>query len=94
MDISNAIAGLLSVKEETEVLLLKKASQITVEVYQKYLRDQIMDIIDSDKVQTVGRFFLIHIFLYLELFEARNFLYYAENKTFKAGGRCCECNFG
>lgn len=49
VDISNALASLLSVKEENELSLIKKACQVSVDVYHKYLRDQIMDIIDSDK---------------------------------------------
>ncbi|XKL65902.1 hypothetical protein PGB90_009322 [Kerria lacca] len=49
VDISSVIASLLSIKEESELLIMKKACQMTVDVYQKYLRDQIMDIIDSDK---------------------------------------------
>lgn len=50
MDISNAVASLLSIKEDSEISIVKKASDVTVGVYQKYLRDQIVDIIDSDKV--------------------------------------------
>ncbi|KAK7590876.1 hypothetical protein V9T40_002489 [Parthenolecanium corni] len=49
IDISNAIASLLSIKEESELSCLRKASSLTTEVYHKYLREQIMDIIDNDK---------------------------------------------
>lgn len=49
VDISNAVASLLSIKEDSEISIVKKASEVTVGVYQKYLRDQIVDIIDSDK---------------------------------------------
>ncbi|XP_065221601.1 FACT complex subunit spt16-like [Planococcus citri] len=49
VDISNALASLLSVKEESELSVIKKACQITVNVYQKYLRDQIWVIVDSDR---------------------------------------------
>jgi nucleosome binding factor SPN SPT16 subunit len=56
VDISNAVASLMSTKEEQEISILRKASQVTVEVYQKYLRDQIMDIIDSDRVRSVNLF--------------------------------------
>ena len=55
VDISNAIGSLMSTKEDQELASLRKASQITVEVYQKYLRDQIMDIIDSDRVRALPR---------------------------------------
>lgn len=50
VDISAAVAYVMAPKEEQEVALTKKACQVTVDVYAKYLRDQIMEIIDADKV--------------------------------------------
>lgn len=38
-------------KDDPEIVLMKKAAQLTVDVYAKYLKDQIMEIIDSDKVR-------------------------------------------
>uniref|UniRef100_A0A6M2DW00 FACT complex subunit n=1 Tax=Xenopsylla cheopis TaxID=163159 RepID=A0A6M2DW00_XENCH len=49
VDISTGIGYLLSPKEDSETLIIKKASAISVEIFTKYLKDQIMDIIDSDK---------------------------------------------
>ncbi|XP_014244216.1 FACT complex subunit spt16 isoform X2 [Cimex lectularius] len=49
VDISGAVGYILSVKEESEQSLIKKASQVSVDIFNKYLKDQIMDIIDSDK---------------------------------------------
>lgn len=40
-------------KEESELSIVKKASGVTMDVFTKYLKDQLMDIIDSDKV-TMG----------------------------------------
>lgn len=40
----------MSPKEDTEVLTIKKAGMVSVDVFTKYLKDQIMEIIDSDKV--------------------------------------------
>ena len=37
-------------KEESEVKTIAKAAAVTQDVYNKYLKDQIMDIIDSQKV--------------------------------------------
>jgi hypothetical protein len=37
-------------KEEPELLTMKKACVVSVDVFNKYLKDQIMEIIDSDKV--------------------------------------------
>lgn len=37
-------------KEDAEILTVKKACLVSVDVFTKYLKDQIMEIIDSDKV--------------------------------------------
>lgn len=37
-------------KEDSEVAIIKRACQVTTDVYSKYLKDQIMEIIDADKV--------------------------------------------
>lgn len=47
---SAAVAYVMCPKEETEMLTVKKACLVSVDVYNKYLKDQILDIIDSDKV--------------------------------------------
>ncbi|XP_026473184.1 FACT complex subunit spt16 [Ctenocephalides felis] len=49
VDISTSIGYLLSPKEDSETHIIKKACAISVEIFTKYLKDQIMDIIDSDK---------------------------------------------
>ncbi len=50
-DMSSAMAYIMAVREESEVNTIKKASQVTVDVFSKYLKEQIMDIIDNDKVK-------------------------------------------
>ncbi|BES95500.1 FACT complex subunit (SPT16/CDC68) [Nesidiocoris tenuis] len=49
IDISAPVGYIISLKEESELNLIKKACQASVDVFNKYLKDQIMDIIDSDK---------------------------------------------
>lgn len=49
MDISSLISYVMAVKEESEVHTMKRAFQVTLDVFSKYLRDQIMDIVDADK---------------------------------------------
>ncbi|CAB3251883.1 unnamed protein product [Arctia plantaginis] len=49
VDISSAIALLMAPKEDSEIITVKKACLVTVDVFTKYLKDQIMEIIDSDK---------------------------------------------
>lgn len=49
VDVSASLAYEMSVKEESELKLMQKASQITCDVFSKYLRDQIMEIIDAEK---------------------------------------------
>ncbi|XP_022662771.1 FACT complex subunit spt16-like [Varroa jacobsoni] len=49
VDISPALAYVMSLKDDHEISLTKRASQMSVDVYSKYLRQQIMEIIDSDR---------------------------------------------
>lgn len=46
---SATMALVMSAKEESEIAIIKKASNATVDVFSKYLKEQIMDIIDRDK---------------------------------------------
>ncbi|XP_013114193.1 FACT complex subunit spt16 isoform X1 [Stomoxys calcitrans] len=49
VDISGAIAYIMCPKDEPEINNIRKASLVSVDLFNKYLKDQIMDIIDSDK---------------------------------------------
>lgn len=49
-DVSADVAYVMAPKEEPELLVMKKACSVSVDVFKKYLKDQIMEIIDSDKV--------------------------------------------
>lgn len=49
VDVSAAVAYLMAPKEDSEIITIKKACMVTVDVFTKYLKDQIMEIIDSDK---------------------------------------------
>ncbi|XP_015121825.1 FACT complex subunit spt16 isoform X5 [Diachasma alloeum] len=49
VDVSASCAYVMSPKEEIEILTVKKACLVSVDVFTKYLKDQIMEIIDSDK---------------------------------------------
>ncbi|CAL8087883.1 unnamed protein product [Calicophoron daubneyi] len=48
-DISGFLSGLFAVKDDAEVSLVKKACDVTCNVFNKYLKEEIMDIIDYDK---------------------------------------------
>jgi len=48
-DISTSIALLMAPKEDSEIEIIKKACGVTVDVYAKYLREEITEIIDLDK---------------------------------------------
>lgn len=50
VDVSSSVALLMAPKEDPEIITVKKACLVTVDVFTKYLKDQIMEIIDSDKV--------------------------------------------
>ncbi|KAG1714064.1 FACT complex subunit spt16 [Nymphon striatum] len=49
VDVSTTVAYLMSPKDEAEVNTMKKASQATVAVFDKFLKEQIMEIVDADK---------------------------------------------
>ncbi|XP_015604415.1 FACT complex subunit spt16 isoform X1 [Cephus cinctus] len=49
VDVSAATAYVMCPKEDSEILTIKKACLVSVDVFTKYLKDQIMEIIDSDK---------------------------------------------
>ncbi|KAG5683886.1 hypothetical protein PVAND_013146 [Polypedilum vanderplanki] len=49
IDVSGAFGWIMCVKEESEILTIKKACLVTVDVFNKYLKDHIMEIIDADK---------------------------------------------
>lgn len=50
IDVSAAVAYVMCPKEDSEILTVKKACLISVDVFGKYLKDQILEIIDNDKV--------------------------------------------
>ena len=45
------MAFIMSMKEDSELKIIKRACDITVDVFGKYLKDQVMEIIDADKVR-------------------------------------------
>lgn len=50
VDVSSTMAYIMAPKEESEIKTMQKASAVTCEVFSKYLREQIMEIIDAEKV--------------------------------------------
>lgn len=51
IDIGASIAYIIGPKEENEILTIKKACMVSVDIFNKYLKDNIMEIIDADKVR-------------------------------------------
>lgn len=49
VDVSTALGYIMCSKEEPEILTVKKACLVTVDVFNKYLKDHIMEVIDADK---------------------------------------------
>lgn len=49
MDVSSQVALVMATKEEAEVHIMKRAFQSSIDVLNKYLRDQILDIVDGEK---------------------------------------------
>lgn len=50
MDISASIAYLLAVKDDEELGLIRKACEITGKLYSKHLKDQVVNTVDSERV--------------------------------------------
>lgn len=49
VDVSSAVANLMAIKDENEIALMKKAAQVTSEVFSKKLKEDIISIVDEDK---------------------------------------------
>jgi len=49
VDMSSSFAYLMASKEDVELGLVKKAAGLSSDIFSKYLKEQIMDIIDGDK---------------------------------------------
>ena len=54
-------------REESEINTIKKACQVTLDIYSKYLKEQIMDIIDNDKVGHQIRMYMLYQYYNLRL---------------------------
>jgi len=49
IDISSGAAYVMAAKEENELSIIKKACQVSVDLFNKYLKEQVMEIVDADK---------------------------------------------
>ncbi len=49
IDIGGALGWIMCAKDDSEIISVKKACLVTVDVFNKYLKDHIMEIIDADK---------------------------------------------
>ena len=49
IDICSAIAYIMAPKEDPELVTIKKACLVSMDVFSKYLKDHIMEVIDADK---------------------------------------------
>lgn len=45
------VAYTMAVKEDGELALMKKAAAITSEVYSKFFKERVMEIVDADEVR-------------------------------------------
>jgi len=50
LDVSSPMAYLMAPKDDTELAVIKKACQATMDLFNKFLKEQLMDLIDKDKV--------------------------------------------
>ena len=52
------MSSILAVKDEAELNNIKKAAELTNKIFSKFLKDQLINIIDGEKVKFI-HFFLI-----------------------------------
>ena len=52
IDVTSTLAYIMAPKEDIEISTVKKASQATMDLFNKFLKEQIMTIVDSEKVGT------------------------------------------
>lgn len=50
IEIGSTIAYIMAVKEEPELITIRKACIVSVDVFGKYLKEHILEIIDAEKV--------------------------------------------
>ena len=55
IDVSSPFGLIMASREESEIAIIKKACQVTQEIYSKYLKEQIMDIIDKSFVYIMNQ---------------------------------------
>lgn len=53
VDISAVVAYTIAVKEDGELTLMKKAASITSEVFNKFFKERVMEIVDADEVMEI-----------------------------------------
>jgi nucleosome binding factor SPN SPT16 subunit len=59
LDASLLVSSVLAVKDEIELNNIKKACELTSKIYSKYLKDQLVNIIDGEKVFITKKFFFL-----------------------------------
>ena len=50
VDVSTALAYVMAPKDDSELTVVKKACQATMDLFTKFLKEQIISIIDGEKV--------------------------------------------
>lgn len=51
VDIGASIAYIIAPKEDNEILTIKKACMVSTDIFRKYVKETIMEIVDSEKVR-------------------------------------------
>lgn len=61
VDISTVVAYTMAVKEDGELALMKKAAAITSDVFTKFFKERVMEIVDADEVCSRATHFILRI---------------------------------
>lgn len=59
MDISAVVAYTVAVKEDGELTMMKKAAAITSDVFTKFFKERVMEIVDADEVRNTWKMLLL-----------------------------------
>uniref|UniRef100_A0A671L926 FACT complex subunit n=1 Tax=Sinocyclocheilus anshuiensis TaxID=1608454 RepID=A0A671L926_9TELE len=61
VDVSTAVAYTMAVKEDGELALMKKAAAVTSDVFTKFFKERVMEIVDADEVRSHKARSILHV---------------------------------
>lgn len=92
VDIGASIAYIIAAKEDNEILTIKKACMVSTDIFRKYVKETIMEIVDSEKVCCLWPANKMYIFvLIFNIFFCFFLVYFTESEAQQIGWRYWSC---